>query len=77
MVWCIGNGEKVNVWTDNWLVDDYYPSLVGSNVIAVKDLIDSSSHVWKEELVRSVFNNLIYAREFVPQRGPVVLEMGS
>lgn len=60
-MWKIGNGEHVNIWTDNWvprgapliyrqdLVDEYH-------LTDVAMLIDHELHCWKRDLIEFVFN---------------------
>lgn len=69
MVWRVGNGAKINVWDDPWLIND--TNRVATSVrnvdedVLVADLINTEEHCWDMEKVDRIFNtrdkNLVLA----------------
>ncbi|XP_040999511.1 uncharacterized mitochondrial protein AtMg00310-like [Juglans microcarpa x Juglans regia] len=60
LLWKIGNGNKVKIWSDRWLpIPTSYktrpPPKVLSTEATVNSLIDQDSHSWNLFLVQSVF----------------------
>lgn len=60
MAWRIGNGKKVNIWTDCWIgvsalrcleMDDNRTTVVGR----VENLIDHQTGIWKSEMINECF----------------------
>jgi hypothetical protein len=61
-IWRVGNGEKINIWTDPWIASS--PSrkvmspICGVVYTKVGELINPISNQWDEDLLRSLFNDL-------------------
>ena len=60
MVWRIGDGSHVNIWTDNWLPVEHHHKVIsphpsGTHLAKVSDLIQTSSRRWNQQLVQSTF----------------------
>ncbi|KAH1129370.1 hypothetical protein J1N35_000748 [Gossypium stocksii] len=60
IVWCIGNGERINIWNDPWLHGhgNNRPSVQCINMSwsTVNQLIDDETHTWKKEHLWSSLN---------------------
>jgi hypothetical protein len=59
VIWRINSGSKVQIWRDNWLPRGNL-KVIGkssnSRIRWVSDLIDPSTKLWKEDLVRKLFH---------------------
>lgn len=60
--WMMGDGSLVRIWGDPWLPAPYSfrvttPNSFLEHSIVASDLIDESWRVWKEGVVRYLFNN--------------------
>lgn len=59
MIWRIGNGEKVDIWRDNWLPRDLNlrprRGLSYSRLRKVKQLFLPGTNDWNEDLIRDMF----------------------
>lgn len=59
LIWRVGSGEKINIWLDPWIPNAATRRPVtprGQNVLTrVSDLIDPTTGVWDEVLVRDIF----------------------
>ena len=59
-IWRIGDGSKVNIWTDPWIPsspDHHIITQRGQTLISkVLDLIDPTNGEWDEVLIRAIFN---------------------
>jgi hypothetical protein len=52
--WCIGNGKKVRIWRNNWIIGGDMKStanLTKSGIKSVEKLISQEDQSWKENLV--------------------------
>ena len=59
--WRVGDGSKIRVWYDPWIKDEgrsYVTTAVpmGKGGLVVRDLIDSNGKVWREDEVKTMFN---------------------
>jgi hypothetical protein len=58
-VWRIGTGEKVNIWEDHWIPTSPMRKVITrrGQVLykTVDQLIDPTTNLWDEELVRMLF----------------------
>jgi hypothetical protein len=59
-IWRVGNGDKINIWSDPWVPtshDRRVTSARGNAIVTkVSDLIDPYSGQWDESLFRDIFN---------------------
>jgi hypothetical protein len=59
MIWRVGNGERINIWRDNWLPRDYNlkpkAGRTNTRVRRVNQLLINGSNQWNEVLVRRIF----------------------
>lgn len=53
VVWRIGDGSQVNIWSDPWLPRDWTRGQ--SLVQRVSDLIDPNTGMWDGTLIRELF----------------------
>lgn len=58
-IWRVGDGEKINIWTDCWIPNSGSRKVItvrGNRVLSkVSELIDPSSDEWDEQLIRDNF----------------------
>ncbi|CAO1943396.1 unnamed protein product [Urochloa humidicola] len=61
LIWRMGNGERINVWSDAWLPREGSRKSItprGRNIIQrASDLINPITSTWDEELVTSIFGD--------------------
>jgi hypothetical protein len=61
-IWRIGNGEKINIWTDPWISSSPSRKVLsprgGAVYTKVCELINPMTNQWDEGLLRSIFNDL-------------------
>jgi hypothetical protein len=59
LIWRVGNGRSINIWTDPWLPRDFPRKVItpcGRNVISkVEELIDPVTNYWDTRLVHQIF----------------------
>ncbi|PNT71499.1 hypothetical protein BRADI_2g28465v3, partial [Brachypodium distachyon] len=59
IVWRVGDGENINIWTDPWLpkgISRIVTSIRGNNLLTkVVELIDHVSYSWDEQLIKQTF----------------------
>jgi hypothetical protein len=59
-IWRVGNGDKINIWSDPWVPtshDRRVTSARGNAIVTkVSDLIDPYTGQWDEPLLRDIFN---------------------
>ena len=59
MIWRVGDGHNLNIWTDPWLRCDWSRRPItprGSNIITeVSDLINPITGDWDQQLVNDIF----------------------
>lgn len=58
-LWCIGNGEKIGVWSEPWVMGDEGRFILSSphdGIEKVNHLIDFSTREWKNRLIEDLFN---------------------
>ena len=58
--WVIGNGERVHIWEDRWILSPDSFKVVSSrglstNVVLVSSLINRETRDWDVNLVRNTF----------------------
>ena len=58
--WVIGNGERVHIWEDRWILspDSFKvvsPRGLSTNVMLVSSLINRETRYWDVNLVRNTF----------------------
>lgn len=57
--WSVGNGEKINIYEDNWIASGSRVENQGDqSITAVKDLIDQTNRSWDYSKIRSIFNSI-------------------
>ncbi|XP_019108059.2 uncharacterized mitochondrial protein AtMg00310-like [Beta vulgaris subsp. vulgaris] len=59
MLWRIGDGKKVNIWQDPWVVGEegrFITSPRVENVTNVSDLIDTSTMEWQHDIISYHFS---------------------
>lgn len=60
IVWRVGDGENINIWTDPWLpkgISRMVTSRRGNNLLTkVAELIDPVFYSWDEQLIKKTFN---------------------
>ena len=60
VIWRIGNGEKINIWRDNWIRRDDALKITGrkkwTRLKKVKDLFGQGPNGWNDELIHSLFH---------------------
>ncbi|KAL2895927.1 hypothetical protein RDABS01_000461 [Bienertia sinuspersici] len=61
MIWRVGNGSNINVWTDSWIQGDLGGYVLGQNDsrspnMRVIDLMDAYSGKWNSELIKNIFS---------------------
>lgn len=57
--WSVGNGEKINIYEDNWIASGSRVENQGDqSITAVKDLIDQTNRSWDYYKIRSIFNSI-------------------
>ncbi|KAG6650161.1 hypothetical protein CIPAW_06G023000 [Carya illinoinensis] len=61
LVWRVGNGHDIRIWGDKWIPRlssfSIQSPVKGMDAAArVKDLIEEGGGIWKEDLVKSIFN---------------------
>jgi hypothetical protein len=58
-IWRVGNGERINIWTDPWIpsspIGDLY-QMGGALLTKVSDLIDPITGQWDATLLSGLFN---------------------
>jgi hypothetical protein len=58
LIWRIGNGEKVNLWRDNWIPRDFNLKIragkSNSRAHKVNQLPILGTNMWNEDLVKKV-----------------------
>lgn len=58
LIWRVGNGESINIWSDPWLSHDITRKVAtprGNSPARVSELIDPTTGSWDEALVRDLF----------------------
>lgn len=59
VIWRVGNGESINIWSDPWLPREWTRQPVtpkGNSLISkVDELIDPNTGQWDSQLVRQTF----------------------
>jgi hypothetical protein len=59
IIWRIGNGEKTNIWRDNWIPRSYNmrptAGKTNSRIRKVSQLLLPGTNLWNEDLVKEVF----------------------
>lgn len=60
--WRIGNGRRVQIWKDRWLLDQngfrvWSPCKELNHEATVSELIDDELKMWNQDLVRSIFDS--------------------
>jgi hypothetical protein len=55
-IWRVGTGQKIDIWTDAWIPNCANRRIItprqGNLPTKVSDLIDPTTNVWDEDLVR-------------------------
>jgi hypothetical protein len=63
LIWRVGNGEKINIWRDNWIPSSPSKKVVSPRGVAlytkVSELISPITGTWDEPLLRSLFSELM------------------
>ncbi|PNT62574.1 hypothetical protein BRADI_4g05372v3 [Brachypodium distachyon] len=58
-IWRVGNGEKINIWTDPWIPSSPTRRIItprGQTLItSVSDLIDPTTGTWDNALIHDIF----------------------
>ncbi|XP_021722379.1 uncharacterized protein LOC110689854 [Chenopodium quinoa] len=60
VIWRIGNGSNVNVWSNPWLADTegrFVTSPVVEGITNVSDLVDLENMEWNYEVISTAFND--------------------
>jgi hypothetical protein len=59
LIWRVGNGRTINIWTDPWLPRDFPRKVMttrGRSIISrVEELIDPTTNFWDTQLVNEMF----------------------
>uniref|UniRef100_A0A2N9ETE5 Reverse transcriptase domain-containing protein n=1 Tax=Fagus sylvatica TaxID=28930 RepID=A0A2N9ETE5_FAGSY len=60
VVWRVGNGKKISIWRQNWLLEDHHrrvitpaPALLADSTVA--ELISPQTNHWDESLIDNIF----------------------
>ncbi|XP_043709023.1 uncharacterized mitochondrial protein AtMg00310-like [Telopea speciosissima] len=61
LLWSIGNGNKVNIWSSNWIPSHHNFKIQGQrpsrcHLEKVEDLIDHGNRVWNMDLLNQLFS---------------------
>jgi hypothetical protein len=59
VIWRVGNGEKIQIWRDNWIRRNGSLKITGkkknTRIKRVKELFGNGTNGWNEDLVNSLF----------------------
>ncbi|KAL4273917.1 hypothetical protein GQ457_13G010390 [Hibiscus cannabinus] len=59
--WRVGDGQSIDIWSEAWITGTssgrVESSVTNGQFFRVVDLIETSTHTWNEDLIRSIFSN--------------------
>lgn len=59
LIWLVGDGSKINIFTDPWLTDElgrFVQTPICEEINLISDLVDQDLKEWNFNLISSLFN---------------------
>jgi hypothetical protein len=83
-IWRVGNGERINIWTDPWIPSSPDRKVISARGVAlltkVSDLIDPITGQWDAILLGDLFNPVDVGRILqipINNQGLMILLLGA